>query len=643
MRSCLIHATKSALLLSGFLTCCLFGMSGILSAQTVLYQQNFDARAAGPYDDDDLDEDWDEPPFNNGVTEGRVSVVSGAEAFGGTGSALAVDYPANVHGTRETGAQWQLEFDESYEEATLSYRVRFSPGFDFVRGGKFPGLAGGSAPTGSTLATGFNGWTGRMMWRTDFNGTSGQPQQLTTGGITYTKHTTSGFTGDGRQEDRNRWMNPDGSNTVMVADRWYKITQRIVMNTPGEFDGIQQIFLDDVMVINEQNLRYRLDDSFAIDQVYFSTFYGGNADWRTSKAEVAFFDDFVVTVPSSEPTDPGSNDDGLLLVPSEFPTIGDALVAANDGDTIQFAGEHSENVIVDKSVCVKGEPDAVLFPEVATRGTIIIDADNVELKDFKVCGGRQNVVVRSGNEHVIIDGLFARDATTTGILVQSGSHDLTIKNSEIRDAEGDGLRISACDNVILDDVYSHRNGGHGFRLVSSDHAMFTGTRTFMNGLHGYDLDGDGLMLLTNSSLRNGLRGFEFDGGTDHFLFNNLAKDNQSHGFAFDGSTHSLIFDNRARFNGSSGIRVWSGSNNNVLDDNNTTGNGAHGILVGESHGNSIINSFVFENLRSGILMTSSTTGNSATSNVVRSNLDFGIGDFGENDTSEGNIVEDNGR
>jgi len=134
--------TKSLIFLFLVGTACLFSTQSTFG-QTIIFEMDFDSRQAGPYTDADLDEDFDEPRFNNGVTEGRVRVVQGADAFGGTGAALAASYPAGVHGTRETGAQWPYDFDRSYEEATLSYRVRFAPGFDFVRGGKLPGLAGG--------------------------------------------------------------------------------------------------------------------------------------------------------------------------------------------------------------------------------------------------------------------------------------------------------------------------------------------------------------------------------------------------------------------------------------------------------------------------------------------------------------------
>ncbi len=617
---------------------CLLSFNQNLSAQRVIFQNNFDGLTAGPYTDADLDQDFDEPNFNNGVTEGRVSVVSGAEAFGGNGSALAVVYPANEYGTRGTGAQWRLSFDESFEEATLSYRVRFAPGFDFVRGGKLPGLAGGTAPTGSTQANGFNGWTGRMMWRTDFNGVSGQPQQPVTGGITYTKHTTSGFTMDGRQEDRTRWTDADGSNTVMVADRWFQITQRIKMNTPGEFDGIQQIWLDGNLVLNEQNLRYRLTDQFAIDQMYFSTFYGGGEDWQTSKDEVAFFDDFVITVPTVE-----TPNDGSLTVPGSFATIAAAVNAASPGDTIQVSGTVIENVLLEKSVCIEGDETTVIRAANSNLPTFTIDADDVIIKGLTVEGGEQGIVLEAGSQDVLLQDLFVSDADDIGILVRTRCDGFQADNVEIRENGFDGMRIQFNENITLNNCFSNRNGGSGFRLIQTNLATLTSNRTFLNGLHGFRIRGNDVTLVDNDSIRNDIRGFSMEPGNNLILINNLARDNGSHGFNFQNVTNSLIFDNRARFNLGNGIRVWDNSNFNLLDDNNSTGNLGHGILLGLSNNNEIVNSFVFENLNSGLLLASSTSSNFVTSNIFRSNANFGIGDFGSNNDTDGNSLEDNGR
>ena len=120
------------------------------TAQT-LVDVDFNNRNASIYTEEDVEEDFGELRFTNGVDEGWVQIVTGDQAFGGTGSAIRVRYPEGGEGPGEGGAQWIVEFDEGYEEAYLSYRVKFAEGFDFVRGGKLPGLAGGSAPSGVLL------------------------------------------------------------------------------------------------------------------------------------------------------------------------------------------------------------------------------------------------------------------------------------------------------------------------------------------------------------------------------------------------------------------------------------------------------------------------------------------------------------
>ena len=62
------------------------------------------------------------------------------------------------------GAQWRLELGDDYDELYLTYRVRFADEFNFVKGGKLPGLVGGEANTGGRVPTGRDGWSARMMW-----------------------------------------------------------------------------------------------------------------------------------------------------------------------------------------------------------------------------------------------------------------------------------------------------------------------------------------------------------------------------------------------------------------------------------------------------------------------------------------------
>jgi hypothetical protein len=263
----------------------------------VIYQNDFDQYSIGLYTRELLNSDWNNPEFNDGIDEGRATIVNGREAFGGTGNSLAVAYPEDEAGTKETGAQWLMELDGEYEEAYVSYRVQFADGFDFSRGGKLPGLAGGSAPTGNAPAKGDNGWTGRLMWLSDFTGEPGNPEQLSSQAISYAKYTDSGFNQDGRDEDEIHWIDPDGTRTEFNSGVWYEITQRVKMNTPGVSDGVIQVWLDDVLVHNQTDVLFRTVDDLKIDQLYFSTFFGGGNGWETTKDETVYFDDFEVSVP----------------------------------------------------------------------------------------------------------------------------------------------------------------------------------------------------------------------------------------------------------------------------------------------------------------------------------------------------------
>ena len=72
-----------------------------------------------------------------------------------------------------------------------------------------------------------------------------------------------------------------------------------VVDGRGQHDGVVQAWLDDDLVLDVNNIRFRDVETFAIDGFYFSTFFGGSGDqWNTAKDEVAFFDDFRITVPS---------------------------------------------------------------------------------------------------------------------------------------------------------------------------------------------------------------------------------------------------------------------------------------------------------------------------------------------------------
>ncbi len=240
-----------------------------------IFTLDFEDHALGEYGEEDLAIDWNEPTWSEGIAEGRVAIVSdGAER----GNVLQVFYPSGEYGTAETGAQWKLALDETYEELYVSFWIKCSDGFDFVKGVKIPGLVGGEANTGGNKPDGTDGWSARMMWRVD-----GRVVQ-------YVYHPDQpSIYGEDFDWDEDFQRN-------FVPDTWHRVETRIAMNTPGENDGIIQSWFDGELALTVNTIRFRDVDTFGIDTFYFSTFFGGsNSSWSTSKDEYVSFDDFVIS------------------------------------------------------------------------------------------------------------------------------------------------------------------------------------------------------------------------------------------------------------------------------------------------------------------------------------------------------------
>jgi hypothetical protein len=236
-----------------------------------IFENTFNTDPTGLYTLSELQNDWNSPPWENGIAEGHVSIIDGAEAY--EGKSLRVLYPEGWSQTGR-GAQWILYFNEVYDELYVSYRIKFGDGFDFVKGGKLPGLAGGASNTGGNKPDGTDGWSGRMMWRTG-------------GSIVQYVYHPDQPTIYGEDFPWNKYFTPNV---------WHTVETRIVMNTPGAYDGIIQSWFDGSLALDEQGIRFRDVSSFSIDSVRFETFFGGgDPTWAPTKDEYVYFDDFVVS------------------------------------------------------------------------------------------------------------------------------------------------------------------------------------------------------------------------------------------------------------------------------------------------------------------------------------------------------------
>ena len=87
-----------------------------------------------------------------------------------------------------------------------------------------------------------------------------------------------------------------GTNVAVSDGEWHTVQHRLVMNTPGASDGVLQGWLDGELMLDLHDFEYRLQGaSFAIEGLYFSTFYGGSSpEWAPSSDQTIDYDDFVI-------------------------------------------------------------------------------------------------------------------------------------------------------------------------------------------------------------------------------------------------------------------------------------------------------------------------------------------------------------
>ena len=190
------------------------------------------------------------------------------------GNVLKVKYPKGNIGSKGSGIQFVKPLPKS-DEYYLDYEIKFQDGFEFVLGGKLPGLtSGGSEYTGGTHPDNGEGWSARYMWVKE-----GEI-------IVYFYH----------MDMKKKWGDAIKMNTTFKTGQWYRITQHIKLNKADKFNGIMEVWIDGVKVLNDTDVRYRLAPLGMIDTFYFSTFYGGNtAKWAPPSDNYCYFDNFIVS------------------------------------------------------------------------------------------------------------------------------------------------------------------------------------------------------------------------------------------------------------------------------------------------------------------------------------------------------------
>ncbi|MEE9351182.1 MAG: heparin lyase I family protein [Thiotrichaceae bacterium] len=231
---------------------------------------DFDDHDAGSYSWVQHYSDWSGPKWQMG--RNLVTVVEGDEAY--SGKSLKLKYKKGVSSCkgRKRCIFWPVNLGAKLDKLYYGYRFKLSEDFDFVKGGKLPGISGGKPSSGGSTPNGKDVWSVRMMW--DGKGRL----------VQYVYHPDQ----PGKYGDV---MFFEGQEPI-ERGLWHTVQTLVELNTPGEKNGRIVSWLDGKKVLIREDMRFRDIKGLEIDRFQFVSFFGGyGADWAPTKDEFTYIDD----------------------------------------------------------------------------------------------------------------------------------------------------------------------------------------------------------------------------------------------------------------------------------------------------------------------------------------------------------------
>lgn len=232
-----------------------------------------------------------------GLDEGRTNVI--VDSTNTVNKALRVTFDPNERGiTRFQANLGNTAGGEKYTDVLLEYRVRFADNFDFRRGGKLPGLAGGSAPLEDGSGNTGLGFSAMFHWIEYSLGSPNTSLSLYVHDMTSDNtHLRLSYT----DPVRNRTNTTPTSQIVLQANTWYTLKQRLIVNSPGANDGSYYCWVNGNLALQMTDCQFSANANYGIDKFYFATNFGGSdtADWWPTKQENIDFDNFRVVFSAS--------------------------------------------------------------------------------------------------------------------------------------------------------------------------------------------------------------------------------------------------------------------------------------------------------------------------------------------------------
>ena len=248
----------------------------------IFFNVNFEQNTPGNYADREFYRDWLNPPWENRQIPPQIV----QDPNDPENQAMQWNFPEGSLGPDEGGGSWESPLGHSYDEIYFSYDVMFKPGFEFVLGGKLPGVGGGPKSSGAGV---------KPAWDEGFTATLAFHPE---GKIVFYTY---------NQNQPGDYGQVIGWNVNVTPGSWHNLTIRVVMNTVdgngGRNDGILEGFFDGQLVCQQTQMCFRNLTSIGTDLLKIYSFFGGGDDrFRNTRDEWIKLDNFVMFTYSNEVT-----------------------------------------------------------------------------------------------------------------------------------------------------------------------------------------------------------------------------------------------------------------------------------------------------------------------------------------------------
>jgi len=191
-------------------------------------------------------------------------------------------------------AEFSKRLKEGATHAVFSYRMMLDPGWEWVKGGKLPGIYGGVGDlaygcTGGRKEQRCKCFDLRPMWRSKSSGelyaylplTSNNASRLLAVPPISKENADYGFS-----------VGRDAFKFDVAVGQWVSLAFRVKLNTVGSEDGEIQLWVNGVSVISVKGLTLRESEEGRIRGMHFQTFFGGHSDdWAAPKDLRSWFAD----------------------------------------------------------------------------------------------------------------------------------------------------------------------------------------------------------------------------------------------------------------------------------------------------------------------------------------------------------------